>query len=128
MRELYELFLTYARGIWRYRWFMMLVAWLVSIVGWGVVYQIPDTYRAQARVHVDTQSMLRPMLKGLTFNTNTTQRVRMVTRTLLKRPNLEKLARMTDLDLMALTPSSKEELLDKLSKGIRISSAGGQNL
>ncbi len=66
MRELYELFLTYVRGIWRYRWIMMLVAWLVSVVGWGVVYQLPDKYESSARVHVDTQSMLAPLLKGLT--------------------------------------------------------------
>jgi len=128
MRELYELFLTYARGIWRYRWFMMLVAWLVSIVGWGVVYQLPDTYKAQARVNVDTHSMLQPMLRGLTISTNTAQQLRLITRTLLSRPNLEKLARMTDLDLLALTPSDMEELLDKLGREVRISSARGQDL
>ena len=68
MRELYEQLLTYIKGVWRYRWFMMLVAWLVSIVGWGVVYQMPDTYEAKARVHVNTQSILLAQLKGLTFN------------------------------------------------------------
>ena len=70
MRELYEQLLIYVKGIWRYRWFMMLVAWLVSIVGWGVVYQLPDMYKAQARVNVDTQSMLGPMLRGLTIPHN----------------------------------------------------------
>ena len=91
MRELYQLFLTYLNGIWRYRWFMMLVAWLVSIVGWGVIYQLPDKYQATARVHVDTQSMLQPLLRGLTIGTNVGQRVQLVTRTLLSRPNMEKL-------------------------------------
>jgi len=128
MRDLYEQFLTYIRGIWRYRWFMMLVAWLVSIVGWGVVYQLPDKYIAEARVNVDTQSMLQPLLRGLTIGTNASQRVQLVTRTLLSRPNLEKLTRMTDLDLAALTPSDKEELLDELGNDIRISSAREQDL
>ena len=128
MRELYEQLLTYIKGIWRYRWFMMLVAWLISIVGWGVVHQLPDMYEAEARVHVDTQSILQPMLKGLTFGTNATQRVQLVTRTLLKRPNLEKLARMTDLDLAALTPSDTEELLDELGSDIKISSTREQDL
>ena len=128
MRELYEQFLTYVRGIWRYRWFMMLAAWLVSIVGWGVVYQLPDMYEAEARVHVDTQSVLQPMLRGLTFGTNAAQRAQLVTRTLLKRPNLEKLARMTDLDLVALTPSDTEELLDELGSDITISTTREQDL
>lgn len=128
MRDLYEQLLTYTRGIWRYRWFMMLVAWLVCIVGWGVVYQLPDKYMAEARVNVDTQSMLQPLLRGLTVGTNATQRVQLVTRTLLSRPNLEKLTRMTDLDLVALTPSDKEELLDDLGSDITISSTREQDL
>jgi polysaccharide chain length determinant protein (PEP-CTERM system associated) len=128
MRELYELLLTYSSGIWRYRWFMMLAIWMVCIVGWGVVYQLPDKYESSARVHVDTQSMLKPLLQGLTINTNTSQRVQLVTRTLLSRPNLEKLARMTDLDLVALTPADMEKLLDDLGGEIRISSARQQDL
>jgi len=128
MRELYELFLVYLRGVWRYRWVVMLVAWLVNIVGWGVVYQLPDKYQSSARVHVDTQSMLQPLLRGLTIETNSGQRVRIVTRTLLSRPNMEKLARMTDLDLVALTPADMEKLLDDLGNNIGISSAQGQDL
>ena len=128
MRELYEQLLTYLIGIWRYRWFIMLIAWLVCIVGWGVIYQLPDKYRSSARVHVDTQSMLTPLLRGLTVTTNSSQRVRLVTRTLLSRPNLEKLARMTDLDLVALTPTDMEQLLDNLSGNIRVSSTREQDL
>jgi polysaccharide chain length determinant protein (PEP-CTERM system associated) len=52
----------------------------------------------------------------------------MVTRTLLSRPNLEKLARMTDLDLVALTPSDMEQLLDDLDNDIGISSTREQDL
>jgi polysaccharide chain length determinant protein (PEP-CTERM system associated) len=128
MSELFEQILTYLGVIWRYRWFMMLVIWLVCIVGWGVVYQLPDKYESSARVHVDTQSMLQPLLRGLAISTNAGQRVQLVTRTLLSRPNLEKLARMTDLDLVALTPSDMEQLLDGLGGDIRISSTREQDL
>lgn len=128
MRELYEQILIYINGVWRYRWFMMLATWLVCIVGWGVVYQLPDKYEASSRVNVDTQSMLQPLLRGLTISTNASQRVQLVTRTLLSRPNLEKLARMTDLDLIALTPADMEQLLDDLSDDIVISSTREQDL
>jgi polysaccharide chain length determinant protein (PEP-CTERM system associated) len=123
MRELYELLLTYVGGVWRYRWYALLLAWLVCIVGWGVIYQLPDQFRAAAKMHVDTQSMLDPLLRGLTVSTNTSQRVQLVTRTLLARPNLEKLARMTDLDLGATTPEAMEGLLDELGDSIEISTA-----
>ena len=128
MRELYEQLLIYLSGMWRYRWFTMLAIWLACIVGWGVVYQLPDKYQSSARVHVDTQSMLAPLLRGLTISTNAGQRVQLVTRTLLSRPNLEKLARMTDLDLVALTPADMEQLLDDLNDDIAISSTREQDL
>ena len=120
MHELYQKLISYISGSWRYRWHMMLVAWLGCIVGWGYIQQLPDQYEASARVHVDTQSILQPLLKGLAISTNTDQRVNLVTRTLLSRPNLEKLSRMTDLDLLATKPVEKEKLLDDLGKAINI--------
>ncbi len=128
MQELYELFVTYVRGIWRHRWYMILIAWLVSVIGWAVVYQLPDQYEAEARVNVDTQSMLRPLLRGLTVATNTQQRIALVTRTLLSRPNLEKLARMTDLDLLAQTPVQMDALLDQLAEDIVLTGSRDQDL
>jgi polysaccharide chain length determinant protein (PEP-CTERM system associated) len=128
MRELYELMLTYAVGMWRYRWYAILVAWLVCIAGWGWVYQLPDKYRAAAQVHVDTRSMLGPMLQGLTIGTNTRQQVALVTRTFKTRPNLEKLARMTDLDLGATTPEAMEDLLNHLRGAIRIGAGRGSDI
>ncbi len=120
MHELYQQIITYIRGSWRYRWYMMLVAWVGCIVGWGYIQQMPDQYEASARIHVDTQTILQPLLRGLAISTNTDQRVKLMTRTLLSRPNLEKLARMTDLDLLATTPLEKEKLLDDLGKDIHI--------
>jgi polysaccharide chain length determinant protein (PEP-CTERM system associated) len=128
MRELYELFITYANGIWRHRWYMILLAWVISIIGWGMIYQLPDQYEAQARVNVNTQSMLQPLLRGLTVATNTQQRIQLVTRTLLSRPNLEKLARMTDLDLLAQTPTEMDVLLDDLADDIKLTGSRDQDL
>jgi polysaccharide chain length determinant protein (PEP-CTERM system associated) len=128
MQDLYELIITYAKGIWRHRWYMIALAWIVSIIGWGVVYQLPDQYKAEARVNVDTQSMLQPLLRGLTVTTNTQQRIQLVTRTLLSRPNLEKLARMTDLDLLAQTPLEMDALLDDLAEDITLTGSRDQDL
>ena len=128
MHELYELLVTYAHGIWRHRWYMIMLAWAVSIIGWGIVHQLPDQYEAEARVNVNTQSMLEPLLRGLTVNTNTQQRIQLVTRTLLSRPNLEKLARMTDLDLLAQTPGQMDTLLKNLAEDITLSSGRDQDL
>ena len=89
----------YFWGAWRFRWLMLGLVWLLSIVGWVYVSGMPENYQATARIYVDTNSILRPLLKGLTVQPNLKQRTALVSRTLLSRPNLEKLIRMTDLDL-----------------------------
>jgi len=128
MQEIIQQILNYLRGIWRFRWYAMLLAWVIPIIGWVVIAKIPDQYQANARVLVDTDSILRPLLRGLTVETNVQLRLGLMTRTLLSRPNLEKVVRMTDLDLHAKTPDEMEALLDNLAKKIRINSARGASL
>ncbi|MCF6257891.1 MAG: hypothetical protein L3J98_10430 [Gammaproteobacteria bacterium] len=128
MQEIIQQTLNYLRGIWRFRWYAMLLAWVIPIIGWVVIAKMPDHYEANARVLVDTDSMLRPLLSGLAVESNVHQRLGLMTRTLLSRPNLEKVARMTDLDLHAKTPAEMESLLDNLSKKIRIKGVRGANI
>jgi polysaccharide chain length determinant protein (PEP-CTERM system associated) len=128
MHELFAQILAYVRGTWRYRWLALTVAWIVCIAGWLYVSQMPDQYRASARVHVDTDSMLRPLLRGLAVDTNITQRVNLMTRTLLTRPNLEKVARMTDMHLEARTDAEMEAVVERLRRGISLQGTDRENL
>jgi len=122
MQEIIEQIMTYLRGIWRYRWYAMVLAWVVSLAGWAYVSRMPDQYEASARVYVNTDSILRPLLRGLAVQTDVRRRVQLLTQTLLSRPNLEKVARMTDQDINAKGPEEMEALLDKLGNNIRLSS------
>ncbi len=129
MHEIMSQITSYLRGAWRYRWYMFLLAWPICIGGWIFVATLPDQYKASARVYVDTQSMLRPLLRGLAVDDNVMSQVQLMTRTLLSRPNLEKVARMTDLDLQAKTPEDFGNLLNKLGAKITISQQrGGRGL
>ena len=49
--------------------------------------QIPQKFEASARVYVDTESLLRPLLQGLAFQPNVGQQVALISRTLVSRPN-----------------------------------------
>ena len=51
-----------------------------------------------------------------------------MSRTLLSRPNMEKVMRMVDLDIKAKTPKEKEELLNDLSKQIKIVGTGRDDI
>jgi len=121
MQAILTLIFDYFWGAWRYRWLMLALVWLISVAGWIWVSTIPEQYKATARIYVDTNSILRPLLRGLTIQPDLRQRTALVSRTLLSRPNLEKLTRMTDLDLQILTNQDKEALYTKLRGSIRLS-------
>lgn len=124
MHEVLDQVLSYLKASWRYRWYAMIVAWVVSMVGWAVVYRMPDQYQASARVHVDTQSILRPLLAGLAVQPNIDQMVAMVSRTLISRPNLEKVIRMADMDIKLKSPEEREARITQLSRKLGIGNAG----
>ncbi|HED39468.1 MAG TPA: chain length-determining protein [Chromatiales bacterium] len=128
MQELIDQLMGYARSAWRFRWYVHLIAWPLCIGGWYFVYELPDQYKASARVYVDTQSVLRPLLQGLAVQTDLGREVTTLTRTLLSRPNMEKVARMTDMDLGATTPAEMEELLNRLQRSIELSGSGRENI
>jgi polysaccharide chain length determinant protein (PEP-CTERM system associated) len=128
MNEAFEQVFGYARAVWRRRWMVLIIAWTVAVVGWVWIYLLENRYQAQARVYVDTQSLLRPLMSGLAVQPNFEQQVAMMTRTLASRPNLEKVARMTDLDLRAKTTQQQDDLYNKLAKAIRLEGTNRENL
>ncbi len=115
-------------GIWKRRWLGMLVAWVVAAIGCVVVLLVPDRYEASARIFVDTQSILKPLMSGLAVQPNVDQQVVMLSRTLISRPNVEKLIRMADLDLKVQSRAAQEALVDQLMKSLEIKNVGRDNL
>jgi uncharacterized protein involved in exopolysaccharide biosynthesis len=81
-----------------------------------------------ARIYVDTDSILKPLMSGLAVQPNVEQQINMLSRTLISRPNIEKLIRMADLDLKTQSKADQEALVERLTKGISIRTAGGANL
>lgn len=129
MQDIIDLALSYLRAIWNKRWYALAAAWLVCIIGWGVVMKLPNQYEASARIHIDTQSFLKPLLRGLTFSSSPAQQIQLMVTTLLSRPNLEKIARMSDLDLQVKTDKEMDSLLEDLKSKIKLGQQGrGQDL
>ncbi|QPF73686.1 chain length-determining protein [Roseateles sp. DAIF2] len=120
--------LSIARSMWKYRWPAVLVAWVAGAVGAGVVFMMPDRYEASARIYVDTQSILKPLMSGLAVQPNVEQQVVMLSRTLISRPNVEKLVRMADLDLKSQSKAQQEAMIDSVTKALSIQSTGRDNL
>ena len=128
MDELIHQVLTRLRGMWHRRWIGLAAAWIAAIVGVSVALRIPDRYEASARVYVDTQTLLRPLLEGVSIQPNLDQQVVLMSRTLISRPNVEKLVRMADLDLGAKSNAAREELIDNVMKGLQLSGNASTNI
>jgi polysaccharide chain length determinant protein (PEP-CTERM system associated) len=128
MDDLLQRLQTYLRGMWHRRWIGLAAAWIAAIVGITIALRVPERYEASARVYVDTQSLLRPLMEGVSIQPNLDQQVGFISRTLISRPNVDKLVRMADLDL-ALGPGvGREDLVDTLMKSLQLSGSAATNL
>lgn len=116
------------RSMWRHRHLAMIVTWIAGAVGAVGVMVVPDKYEASARIYVDTQSILQPLMAGLAVQPNVEQQVMMLSRTLLSRPNMEKLVRMADLDLGSKDKAAQDALIDSLAKKIEVKGTSRDNL
>jgi polysaccharide chain length determinant protein (PEP-CTERM system associated) len=111
------------RGSWRFRWAALAAAWVVCVGGWAFVFTLPNVYEASARVYVDSQTALGPLLRGLALDPNVESEVSIVRQALLSRPQLEAVSRKTDLHLRAKSPEEMDLLLDSLQKKIMVVNA-----
>ncbi len=108
------------KAAWRYRWAAVALAWIICGAGWAFVYTIPNSYEASARLYVDADAILTPLLRGLAVDNSLGSQLDVLQRTLLSRPNLEKLVSNTDLDLSITGPADLEAMVGNLGTAIKI--------
>src|SRR5580658_6004077 len=120
MNSAIEYALPFLRMVWRQKWFAVAVVWLVCSVGWIGVAFLPTKYESSARVYLNADPLLTPLLRGLAADTDPSRHLDFMQRTLLSRPNLEQLIRLTDLDTAIRTPGEKEALFKRLATDIEV--------
>lgn len=119
MNDAVQKLLAAFRSSWRFRWAALSCTWVIALAGWAIVLVMPGRYDTEARVYVDTSSLLRPLLEGLTVAPNTTNQIDLVKQALLGRPQLERVIDSTGLKAQATTPAEREAVVIDLSKAIR---------
>ncbi len=120
MDDLRAMLRRYALGIWRKRWVAVAAAWVICVLGWVATSAIPNQYQASARIYVDADAVLTPLLRGLALDNSLANQLDVLQRTLLSRPNLQKLISKTDLELTVRGPSDEERLVTRLATAIQI--------
>ncbi len=121
MAEITAVLLNFLKAIGKYRWHAVVITWVVALIGWAVVLRLPNQFEASARVYVDTQSILKPLLSSMTSVPNLDQQVTFMRRTLISRPNVERLMRMVDLDVKAKDTKEHDKIVDDLMEKIKVS-------
>lgn len=127
MDQLLSQIFGYLNGMAHYRWSALLIAWLVAVPGWIFVYAMPDQYQSNAVVHIETDSMLGPLLKGLAVQSNTAGELNVLSRVLLSRENLLTLIDETDLKNEISTPKEESRLIADLATSIVLQAGASQN-
>ena len=107
-------------AVWRHKWLGVATAWLVCTAGWIGVALMPTKYESSARVYLNADPFLTPLLRGLAADTDPTRQLDFMQRTLLSRPNLEQLVHLTDLDINVTNADQKEALFKRLARDILV--------
>lgn len=103
------------RGAWRFRWAAVATTVIVALVGWVIVFSLPDRYEAQAQVLVDTRTALKPALEGLAVDQDVNVQLNYVRQALLADPELTALAqRVGVIPTTDIGPAREQELLEAL--------------
>jgi polysaccharide chain length determinant protein (PEP-CTERM system associated) len=127
VNQQFEKIQSIARSAWRNRWQGLLAAWVVGLAGAVVVYMIPERYEASARVYVDTQTVLKPLMRDLAVQPDIELQVSMLARTLISRKNIEKVIADIDFQDEVGKSGNNDALIDSLTKAIRLD-VQGRNL
>ena len=128
MDQLIAQALTILRGMWRRRWYGVLAAWVVAVIGAAIVARIPDRFEAEARVFVDTKSVLRPLMRDLAVEPDLDQTIGMLGRMLITRPNVETLIKKAELLPANAPKGDRDVLVDKVMRTIKVSAVGRDNV
>jgi len=125
MNEQLTLIYGYLYGMWRFRWSALVITWIAAIIGCIFVFTLPNKFNVIATVYVDTSSVMKPLLKGLAPEQNTSDELAVMNKVLLSRENLLAVMRETDMHLEVHNNEEKEELVEELKKSIQLRGGSG---
>src|SRR5262249_45248828 len=98
----------------------------LMLLGSTIVVSLPDQYQAAARVYVDTDSLMGPLLKGIAIEDDPTQQLAIMQSTLLSRPNLTEVARAVFPAMDASNEVDVEDAMDRLKTRTDVEVSGNK--
>lgn len=127
MHETVEELLHYLRLIYSHRRIGVISAFAVCLIGWAIVALLPNLYRVKATLQVERSSMLQPLLKGITVESDVASELAgMMRQTMLVPKTLEQIALEAGVVADPQDKVALEEFVGKMETDIDISSIMGK--
>ena len=112
----------YAASAWRHRWKAVALIWVVAVIGWTAVRLLPDRYVSTARVYADADAVLGMLLRGIAMDNSPAAQVEVLQRTLVSRPNLERIVDRSELSQRIGSGADREKIIQTLGRDLRFGS------
>ena len=116
----------YVKGVVRNKWIITIVASIICIGGWAYVYKMPDIFQSEARVHVDTRSMLRPLLRGLAVQSDVRGMVAIMKKLMFTQHNMIEVAQIAGMDIDLESESNTRSVVQRLKSHVKIGGGRGE--
>jgi polysaccharide chain length determinant protein (PEP-CTERM system associated) len=117
-----DLVRRYSASAWQHRWKAVGVVWLVAVIGWTGVRMLPDRYVSTARIYADADAVLGMLLRGIAMDNSPAAQVEVLQRTLVSRPNLERMVDRSALSRRVAQGADREKTIDALARDLRFGS------
>lgn len=118
-QELSEVYF-YLKGTLKYKRVAIIFALVVCVGVWGFVFVMPDKFESRAKVHIDSATMIRPLMRGLVIEPDISALIRIIQQLMFTRPNLEKIIELSQLKPVKSGNSISNEFIEQLKRDITI--------
>jgi polysaccharide chain length determinant protein (PEP-CTERM system associated) len=125
-QELSEVYF-YLKGTLKYKRLAIIVALFVCAGAWVFVFFMPDKFESNAKVHIDSTTVIRPLMRGMVIDPDVSALIRIIQQLMFTRPNLEKIVELSRLNQFSTAGVSNEQI-EALKKDITIKSAGNRDI
>ena len=123
MRDIFE---QLAQIFWiaiHHRWLVAFSAALICLVGWTVVYLLPDSYEVKTAIYFDAETALTPVLENIAIEDNSREeRALIIQRRMTNHSTLVEIAQRSGKITEYDSEKAREKKLIKMHKNIKVAS------
>jgi len=126
-QELSEVYF-YLKGTLKYKRVAIILALFVCTCAWVYVFLMPNKFESRAKVHIDSATVIRPLMRGMVIEPDISALIRIIQQLMFTRPNLEKIAELSLLNQSKGAGGFSNEVIETLKGNIRIAGGGNRDI